>query len=125
MWQTLKNQLVYIFYDYRLATAGVFHVSKQCFMPLTNLQIQLKNLMCCQHSREESSELGDKHLLPSTGEVNHLPTAPDITADTCSLLLTAKTCLRHIYSTQGNSKYKQARTLQSQITPRGFAVDQM
>lgn len=52
------------------------------------------------NSREESSKLGDELLFPPAGEVDRLPAASDVTADTRSLLLTATTRLKHTVNTQ-------------------------
>lgn len=46
-------------------------------------------------SREESGELRDELLLPAAGEVNRLPAAPDVAANTRPLLFTAATRLKH------------------------------
>lgn len=51
--------------------------------------------MCGQHSREGAGKLGDELVFPPAGEVDHLPAASDVTADTRSLLLTAATRLKH------------------------------
>lgn len=65
------------------------------------LLIQLdKSGLCGRRSREEAGKLGDELLFPPAGEVNRFPAAPDVTADTRSLLLTAATCLKHARSTQ-------------------------
>lgn len=49
----------------------------------------------CSRSREESGKLRDELLFPAAGEVNRLPAALDVTANTRPLLFTAATCLKH------------------------------
>lgn len=56
--------------------------------------------MCGLNSREESGKLGDELLFPPTGEVDRLPAASDVTADTRSLLLTAATRLKQTVNTR-------------------------
>lgn len=65
------------------------------------------SLKCSHDSREESSKLRNELQLPATGEVDRLPAAFDVAANTCPLHLAPRARLEESFTTREWTKRQQ------------------